>query len=86
MTTLYISMDVTNRTWKEIKLDEETFDDATATVVEDGYSGAFTINLDRHYSKYGEFAMTITQPLDRAVRTFMAALEYDTAAENEHVS
>ena len=87
MTQFYISMDVANRTWREIELEgKETYDDATASVVENSYSGAITISLDQYYSKYGEFSMTITQPLDRAIRTFMAALEYDTARENEHVS
>ena len=47
--------------------------------------GALTISLDLYYSKYGKFEMTITQPLDRAIQTFIAALAYDTARENENV-
>ena len=54
MKEFVISMDVTNRTWREIESEEETYDDATASVVEDD-QGAVTISLDLYYSKYGEF-------------------------------
>ncbi|SED16466.1 hypothetical protein SAMN05444161_2655 [Rhizobiales bacterium GAS191] len=65
-------------TWKE---GEWEGDERAAADVEELPGGAYRIELQQYYSKDGVFQMTISQPLDRAMRTFVAALRADTELE-----
>ncbi len=73
-----ILIDLYARTWIE---GEWEGDERNSAVVEEVAPGKFQISLDQYYSKDGVFAMTITQPLERAIRTFIAALAADTEEE-----
>jgi hypothetical protein len=75
-----IAIDTYNRTWSNAK--EEDLENGSAVAME---RGTTSIELNQYYSKYGEFKMEITQPFDRAIRTFIAALVEDEEIE-KHLS
>jgi hypothetical protein len=86
---MYIGIDLKDRTWKEIQKDDAakmrrkdftSIDDRSesvivATVTEDKLiPGKFSIAAMQYYDKGEEFELTITQPIKRAIRTFIVAL------------
>jgi hypothetical protein len=76
-----ITIDSYNRTWSDAKKEDHGNGSAVATVREDEQRGIISIELGQYYSKYGTFKMEITQPLDRAIRVFIAAMIEDEVME-----
>lgn len=80
---LKVRIELRTMSWSTIE--EDPLDGSTvATVREDRFiPNKFSISCDQYYSKDGEFDLTITQPLERAMRTFMAALVADEREEEK---
>lgn len=77
-TTFEIVIDTAEQTWKFGEWEGDEQNPATVTCLG---TDRYRIECDLYYSPHGVFSMEITQPLERAIATFMAALKADTEFE-----
>jgi hypothetical protein len=75
-------MDQYNKTWEEGEWDG---DERTEVEVTELSQGKFQLTCAQYYHQHGEFIMIITQPLERALQTFLAALIMDGQLEAEEI-
>ena len=73
-----ILMDTYDREWTEEEWDGSDKNPVTVTCLDVNH---YKIEAEMYYCSSGQFEMTITQPLERAIRTFMAAMIADSELE-----
>ena len=71
-----ILIDVRGEKWSIGEYDGGS-EDFSVDIIQDKTGNCYTLKLHGYYSKSGRFEMTITQPISRAIDTFMAALVYE---------
>lgn len=66
---------------KPFEVYESHFGVESIAIVEALDTGTWRIEIDQYYSRDGKLVLEITQPLDRALRTFLALIEHDREEE-----
>jgi hypothetical protein len=82
--TRYFQFSTDGSSYRESADEQECYNfdgDATPVEVTDLGGGAWKLRTDVYYSRGGYLELQLTQPLDRALRTFAGLLSVDTELE-----